>query len=61
MFGPFRKERPFMGWIGYGGGAAAISKSGVAAPKVTASGGNIANALAPVSYTHLKLPTTPYV
>ena len=40
MFGPFRKERPFMGWMGYGGGAASLAqKAGGGAP-ITASGGD---------------------
>ena len=40
MFGPFKKEKPLQGFMGFGGGAAAISKSGGAmAPQMEASGG----------------------
>ena len=47
MFGPFRKEKPLQGFMGFGGGAAAISKSGGAmAPQIEASGGSIHD------YTH---------
>ena len=45
MFGPFRKEKPLQGFMGLGGGAAAISKSSSAgftpAPGIDASGGYV--------------------
>ena len=46
MFGPFRKEKPFQGLTGFGGGATGLSQTG-AGPKegITATGGTI------ISYT----------
>jgi len=46
MFGPFRKEKPLQGFMGFGGGAAAISKSSSGpsfepAPGIDASGGYV--------------------
>ena len=50
MFGPFRKEKPLQGFMGFGGGAAAISKSGGAmAPQMDASGGLLHDWTDPVS------------
>ena len=44
MFGPFRKEKPLQGFMGFGGGAAAISKSGGAmAPTIDATGGHVSD------------------
>ena len=63
----FKKEKPILGVTGFGGGAASLFRAGGATP-MEATGGNYV--LTPgngykyhtsVSYTHLTLPTTPYV
>ena len=50
MFGPFRKEKPLQGFMGFGGGAASISRSG--APRGdNATGGIVAEYTSPTSPT----------
>ena len=40
MFGPFKKEKPFQGLTGFGGGATGLSQhAGASGPTIGASGG----------------------
>ena len=39
MFGPFRKEKPFQGFMGFGGGATNLMRAGGTVGKFTIDGG----------------------
>ena len=63
MFNWYKKEKPFQGMVGYGGGATGLRNAGLLGTPfdtewlVVAGGGVGANGFGSVSYTHLTLPT----